>query len=53
MILFAFLTSLEIHNLSIGRSEFDLRPPNGIVMKISNVSVVFRGTFNYGYGSWL
>ncbi|CAL8292813.1 unnamed protein product [Boreogadus saida] len=47
------LDNLEIHNLSIGRSEFELRPPNSIGMKISNVSAVFRGTLNYGYGSWL
>ncbi|CAL8357389.1 unnamed protein product [Lota lota] len=47
------LDNLEIHNLSIGQSEFDLRPPNGIGMKISNVSAVFRGTIHYGYGSWL
>ena len=54
MIIFALLlTSLEIHNLSIGRSEFELRPPNSIGLKISNVSAVFRGTLNYGYGSWL
>uniref|UniRef100_A0A8C4ZNM8 Cholesteryl ester transfer protein n=1 Tax=Gadus morhua TaxID=8049 RepID=A0A8C4ZNM8_GADMO len=47
------LDNLEIHNLSIGRSEFELRPPNSIGLKISNVSAVFRGTLNYGYGSWL
>lgn len=46
-------TSLEIHNLTIGRSEFELRPGEGIDMKISNVSVIFRGTIQYGYGSWL
>ncbi|XP_044050239.1 cholesteryl ester transfer protein isoform X2 [Siniperca chuatsi] len=47
------LDNLEIHNLSIGRSEFELRPAEGISMEISNVSAVFRGTIQYGYGSWL
>ncbi|XP_070687341.1 cholesteryl ester transfer protein [Pempheris klunzingeri] len=47
------LDNLEIHNLSIGRSEFELRPGEGIGMEISNVSAVFRGTIHYGYGSWL
>lgn len=47
------LNSLEIHNLSIGRSDFDLRPGVGIELLISNVSAVFRGTILYGYGSWL
>uniref|UniRef100_A0A3Q3XMU0 Cholesteryl ester transfer protein n=1 Tax=Mola mola TaxID=94237 RepID=A0A3Q3XMU0_MOLML len=47
------LDNLEIHNLTIGRSEFELRPGEGIDMKISNVSVMFRGTIQYGYGSWL
>lgn len=46
-------TSLEIHNLSIGRSEFELRPGEGIGMEISNVSAIFKGTIRYGYGSWL
>ncbi|KAJ3596619.1 hypothetical protein NHX12_003023 [Muraenolepis orangiensis] len=31
------LDNLEIHNLSIGESVFELRPPDGIGMKISNV----------------
>ncbi|XP_041795174.1 cholesteryl ester transfer protein [Chelmon rostratus] len=47
------LENLEIHNLSIGRSEFELRPGEGISMEIKNVSAVFRGTIQYGYGSWL
>ncbi|KAF7656475.1 hypothetical protein LDENG_00040520 [Lucifuga dentata] len=47
------LDNLEIHNLSIGRSEFELRPGEGIAMEISNVSAVFRGTLHYGYDSWL
>uniref|UniRef100_A0AAQ6AFA1 Lipid-binding serum glycoprotein N-terminal domain-containing protein n=1 Tax=Amphiprion ocellaris TaxID=80972 RepID=A0AAQ6AFA1_AMPOC len=47
------LDNLEIHNLSIGRSAFELRPGEGIAMEISNVSAVFRGTIQYGYGSWL
>ncbi|XP_071397641.1 cholesteryl ester transfer protein [Centroberyx affinis] len=47
------LDNLEIHNLSIGQSVFELRPGEGIAMEISNVSAVFRGTIQYGYGSWL
>ncbi|CAB1323263.1 unnamed protein product [Coregonus sp. 'balchen'] len=47
------LANLEIHNLSIGRSEFELIPGEGIEIAISNVSAVFKGTIQYGYGSWL
>ncbi|XP_029379380.1 cholesteryl ester transfer protein [Echeneis naucrates] len=47
------LENLEIHNLSIGRSAFELRAGEGIAMEISNVSAIFRGTIQYGYGSWL
>uniref|UniRef100_I3JX04 Cholesteryl ester transfer protein, plasma n=2 Tax=Oreochromis niloticus TaxID=8128 RepID=I3JX04_ORENI len=47
------LDNLEIHNLSIGQSAFELHPGEGIAMEISNVSAVFKGTIQYGYGSWL
>uniref|UniRef100_A0A674ALJ6 Cholesteryl ester transfer protein n=1 Tax=Salmo trutta TaxID=8032 RepID=A0A674ALJ6_SALTR len=47
------LTNLEIHNLSIGRSEFELKPGKGIEIAISNMSAVFKGTIQYEYGSWL
>lgn len=47
------LDNLEIHNLTIGRSAFELLPGEGISLDISNVSAVFRGTIKYGYGSWL
>ncbi|KAM6946179.1 cholesteryl ester transfer protein [Aplochiton taeniatus] len=47
------LANLEINNLSIGRSDFDLLPGEGISMEIVNVSAVFRGTIEYGYGNWL
>ncbi|XP_042351422.1 cholesteryl ester transfer protein isoform X1 [Plectropomus leopardus] len=47
------LDNLEIHNLSIGRSTFELHPGKGIALEISNVSAVFRGNIQYGYGSWL
>lgn len=46
------LDNLEIHNLSIGGSDFELRPGVGIGMLIRNVSALFRGTILYGYGSW-
>ncbi|KAF3854290.1 hypothetical protein F7725_022345 [Dissostichus mawsoni] len=47
------LENLEIHNLSIGRSAFELHPGEGISMEITNVSAVFKGRIQYGYGSWL
>ncbi|XP_041853978.1 cholesteryl ester transfer protein [Melanotaenia boesemani] len=47
------LDNLEIHNLSIGQSSFELLPGKGIGLDISNVSAVFKGTIKYGYGSWL
>ncbi|KAK9517266.1 hypothetical protein VZT92_025151 [Zoarces viviparus] len=47
------LDNLEIHNLSIGRSAFELHPGEGIALEIGNVSAVFRGTIQYGYGNWL
>ncbi|KAM9754487.1 cholesteryl ester transfer protein isoform 1-T2 [Menidia menidia] len=47
------LDNLEIHNLSIGRSQFELFPGKGIGLEISNVSAIFKGTLQYGYGSWL
>lgn len=47
------LDNLEIYNLTIGRSAFELRAGEGISLDISNVSAVFRGTIQYGYNSWL
>ncbi|KAJ4938721.1 hypothetical protein JOQ06_003330, partial [Pogonophryne albipinna] len=47
------LENLEIHNLSIGQSAFELHPGEGISMEITNVSAVFKGRIQYGYGSWL
>uniref|UniRef100_A0A8C7CLM3 Cholesteryl ester transfer protein n=1 Tax=Oncorhynchus kisutch TaxID=8019 RepID=A0A8C7CLM3_ONCKI len=47
------LTNLEIHNLSIGRSEFELKPGKGIEIAISKVSAVSKGTIQYENGSCL
>ncbi|XP_028306273.1 cholesteryl ester transfer protein [Gouania willdenowi] len=47
------LENLEIQNLTIGKSAFELLPGEGISMEISNVSALFRGTIHYGYGNWL
>lgn len=47
------MSSLEIHNLTIGNSEFELKENKGIGITISNVSVVFKGTITYEYGSAL
>ncbi|RXM33559.1 Cholesteryl ester transfer protein [Acipenser ruthenus] len=47
------LNNLEIHNLSIGKSEVELRENDAIGIEIHNVSATFKGTLHYGYGSWL
>uniref|UniRef100_A0A8C6TF39 Cholesteryl ester transfer protein n=1 Tax=Neogobius melanostomus TaxID=47308 RepID=A0A8C6TF39_9GOBI len=47
------LDNLEIYNLTIGQSAFELHPGKSISLDISNVSAVFKGTIKYGYGSWL
>ncbi|KAJ8398591.1 hypothetical protein AAFF_G00421190 [Aldrovandia affinis] len=47
------LNNLQIHNLSIGQSEVELREHDSIGISISNVSATFQGTIRYGYGSWL
>ncbi|XP_059191201.1 cholesteryl ester transfer protein [Centropristis striata] len=47
------LDRLEIHNLSIGRSSVEMLPGKGVALEISNVSAVFRGSLQYGYGNWL
>ncbi|XP_071020183.1 cholesteryl ester transfer protein-like [Oncorhynchus clarkii lewisi] len=44
---------LEIHNLSIGQSEFELKPGKGTEIAISKVSAVSKGTIQYENGSWL
>ncbi|XP_058849859.1 cholesteryl ester transfer protein-like isoform X2 [Acipenser ruthenus] len=47
------LNNLEIHNLSIGKSEVELRENDAIGIEIHNVSATFKGALHYGYGSWL
>ncbi|KAG2470058.1 CETP protein, partial [Polypterus senegalus] len=47
------LGSLEIFNLSIGKSEVDLIQDGVIKVDIHNVSASFKGTLYYGYGGWL
>ncbi|KAL4657036.1 cholesteryl ester transfer protein, partial [Arapaima gigas] len=47
------LNNLEIQNLLIGGSEVELRANDRIGISIFNVSAMFRGTIQYGYGSWL
>ncbi|KAM9302058.1 cholesteryl ester transfer protein [Gastrophryne carolinensis] len=46
------LTNIEISNLSIEDSEVDLKEDEAVEIMIKNVSVTFKGTLNYGYGSW-
>ncbi|XP_077453367.1 cholesteryl ester transfer protein isoform X1 [Stigmatopora argus] len=47
------LQDLEIHNLTIGQSSFELLAGEGITIEINNVSAAFIGTIHYGYGSLL
>ncbi|XP_057691671.1 cholesteryl ester transfer protein [Corythoichthys intestinalis] len=47
------LENLEIHNLTIGQSSFELHAGEGIAIEISNVSAAFSGTLYYGYGGFL
>ncbi|XP_066541266.1 cholesteryl ester transfer protein [Hoplias malabaricus] len=47
------LHNLEIHNLSISKSEVEMLENEGIKIDISNVSAVFKGTLQYTYGSAL
>ncbi|XP_061102901.1 cholesteryl ester transfer protein [Conger conger] len=47
------LKNLQIHNLSIGRSEVELQGDDRVGISISNVSATFQGTIGYEYGNWL
>lgn len=45
--------SIQINHLSIASSQVELVEAKTIDVSIQNVSVVFRGTLNYGYtGAW-
>ncbi|XP_077597394.1 cholesteryl ester transfer protein isoform X4 [Stigmatopora nigra] len=47
------LQDLEIHNLTIGQSSFELLAGEGIDIQINNVSAAFIGTIHYNYGGLL
>ncbi|XP_073438406.1 cholesteryl ester transfer protein isoform X2 [Dendrobates tinctorius] len=46
------LTNIQISNLSIESSEVDLKEDDAVEIMIKNVSASFKGTLNYGYGTW-
>ncbi|XP_063800308.1 cholesteryl ester transfer protein [Pseudophryne corroboree] len=46
------LTNIQISNLSIENSEVELKEDDAVEIMIKNVSASFKGTLNYGYGSW-
>ncbi|XP_069037402.1 cholesteryl ester transfer protein isoform X2 [Lepisosteus oculatus] len=47
------LNNLWISNVSIGKSEVELREDDAVGIDIANVSATFKGTLTYGYGNWL
>ncbi|NXG54659.1 CETP protein, partial [Hemiprocne comata] len=48
------LTNIQVNDLSIERSEVELREDDAIHIAIKNVTATFRGTLTYGYtGAWL
>ncbi|XP_044515648.1 cholesteryl ester transfer protein [Gracilinanus agilis] len=48
------LHNIQISNLSISSSQVELKKDKSIDITIQNVSVIFRGTLQYGYhGGWL
>ncbi|KAM8945938.1 cholesteryl ester transfer protein [Pelodytes ibericus] len=46
------LTNIQISNMSIERSEVELRGDDAVNILIKNVSASFQGTLSYGYGAW-
>ncbi|XP_007945550.1 cholesteryl ester transfer protein [Orycteropus afer afer] len=47
------LHNIQISNLSIASSQVELIEDKSIDISIQNVSVIFKGTLNYGYtGAW-
>ncbi|KAG9475131.1 hypothetical protein GDO78_003541 [Eleutherodactylus coqui] len=46
------LTNIQVSNLSIENSEVELKEDEAIEIIIKNVSASFKGTLNYGYGTW-
>ncbi|NWU32889.1 CETP protein, partial [Hylia prasina] len=47
------LSNIQVNDLSIERSEVELKEDNGIHISIRNVTALFKGTLTYGYaGGW-
>ncbi|XP_075694803.1 cholesteryl ester transfer protein [Rhinoderma darwinii] len=46
------LTNIQVSNLSIENSEVELKEDDAVEIMIKNVSASFKGTLNYGYGTW-
>uniref|UniRef100_A0A8C3UNZ1 Cholesteryl ester transfer protein n=1 Tax=Catharus ustulatus TaxID=91951 RepID=A0A8C3UNZ1_CATUS len=47
------LSNIQVNDLSIERSEVELKEDNAIHISIKNVSALFKGTLTYGYsGAW-
>ncbi|NXB38600.1 CETP protein, partial [Eulacestoma nigropectus] len=47
------LTNIQVNDLSIERSEVELKEDNAIHIAIKNVTALFKGTLTYGYtGAW-
>ncbi|NXK64292.1 CETP protein, partial [Sylvietta virens] len=47
------LSNIQVNDLSIERSEVELKEDNAIHISIKNVTALFKGTLTYGYaGAW-
>uniref|UniRef100_A0A8C3E1X5 Cholesteryl ester transfer protein n=1 Tax=Corvus moneduloides TaxID=1196302 RepID=A0A8C3E1X5_CORMO len=47
------LTNIQVNDLSIERSQVELKEDNAIHIAIKNVTALFKGTLTYGYaGAW-
>ncbi|KFP72519.1 PREDICTED: cholesteryl ester transfer protein [Acanthisitta chloris] len=47
------LTNIQVNDLSIEKSEVELKEDNSIHLAINNVTASFKGTLTYGYaGAW-
>ncbi|NXE96960.1 CETP protein, partial [Menura novaehollandiae] len=47
------LTNIQVNDLSIEKSEVELKEDNAIHIGIKNVTALFKGTLTYGYaGAW-
>lgn len=48
------VSSIQVNDLSIERSEVELKEDSAIHISIRNVTALFKGTLTYGYaGAWL